>query len=158
MHVEVDQSGKIGSKGPTVLALSNKISFVILIPANIKRELVRILRSEGKTGKTFYLQLFAVGLFLLLKDHILKVSLVTIDPEYQSKDNDIKAILLNLFRRDGLSVDPEKIRFQRVTKKSPAHLKANNCLEGEIEPDRKISVEEILSQFKTNGIGVPKKG
>lgn len=43
--VEVDQSGKIGdTKVHTVLAFSNSYGFSILIPANVKRECIKIQR------------------------------------------------------------------------------------------------------------------
>lgn len=147
-HVEVDQSGKIGAKGPTDLAFSNEISYAIFIPAKVKRECVEILRSQGKTGKVFYLQMFSIALFLLLKDHIGQLSLVTIDPEYLSKDNDIKAFLLNLFWRAGLSVSPHQVEFRRIGKKSRAHVKAKDCLNGRMKPNKIVTTEEILSQFK----------
>jgi hypothetical protein len=150
MHIEVDQSGKIGSKGPTVLAFSNNNNRAILIPADVKREIILTLRSLGKTGKTFYLQLFSVGLFLLLKDYINKVSLVTIDPEYWSKDKDIKRHLFNLFRAEGTRLDTDKIRFMRITKKSRAHRLANGCLNKEIEPDKIVTAKELLGFFESN--------
>ncbi len=53
MHVQVDQSGKIGAKGPTALAFSNDIDYKILIPAAVKRECIEALGLEGKTGKVF---------------------------------------------------------------------------------------------------------
>ena len=157
MHIEVDQSGKIGSKGPTVLAFSNKESRAILIPADVKREITLTLRSWGKTGKTFYLQLFSVGLFLLLEDQIQRKSLITIDPEYWSKDKDIKRHLFNLFRAKGVFLDTDKIRFMRITKKSRAHRLANDCLNKKTEPDKTVTAEEILAFFKENKIdrGLP---
>lgn len=148
MHVEVDQSGKIGAKGPTALAFSNDIDYKILIPARVKRECIKILRSEGKTGKTFYLQLFSAALFLLLKDHIDQLTLVTIDPEYESKDDDIKRFLLNLFWGAGNPISASKIRFSRIGKKSPAHKKALATFRGTINPDRVISAEDLLEQLE----------
>jgi hypothetical protein len=147
MHVEVDQSGKIGTKGPTALAFSNDIDWKILIPARVKRECIWILRAQGMTGKTFYLQLFSVALFLLLKDHIDQLMLVTIDPEYKSKDEDIKRFLLNLFRRANMRVSPDKIRFQRIGKKSPAHQKALATFRGTLKPDKIVDPEDLLEQL-----------
>ena len=75
MKVEIDQSGKIGdTKVPTVLAFSNGKRSAILIPATVKRECLLSLREQGIAGKTIYMKLFAVGLYLLLKDHIHRFS------------------------------------------------------------------------------------
>jgi len=49
--VEVDQSGKIGAKGPTAVAFSDRVDHKILIPPTVKRECVRTLKPQGKTGK-----------------------------------------------------------------------------------------------------------
>ena len=118
MRVDVDQSGKIGSKGPTALAYYNDIDHKILIPARVKRKCIKALRLQGKTGKVLYLQLFSVALFLLLKDHVRQLSLVTIDREYPSKDKDIKEFLLNLLRRARRPIPADVIRFKGIGKKS----------------------------------------
>ena len=148
MVIEVDQSGKIGAKGPTILAFSNEIDYKVLIPAKVKRECIKILRYRGKTGKVFYLQLFATALFLLLKDYLDRVTLVTIDPEYPSRDKDIKEFLLNLFRRTGRSLSADVIRFKRIGRKSNAHQKALATLRGEMKPDWVIKTKDLLEQFE----------
>jgi hypothetical protein len=147
MHVQVDQSGKIGSKGPTALAFSNDIDYRILIPAPVKRECIETFRRQGKTGKGFYLQLFSVALFLLLKDHIGQLSLVTIDREYPSKDKDIKEFLTNLFRRARRPIPADVIRFKRIGKESRAHQKALATFRGTLKPDRVITTKGLLEQF-----------
>jgi len=147
MRVEIDQSGKIGEKGPTALALSNDIDYKILIPAAVKRECIGVARAHNKSGKVFYPQLFSITLFLLLRDHIGKCTLVVIDPEYRSKDKDIKGFLMNLLRRDGQEVSPETITFESIGRDSNAHKKAKATYRGELVPDRVIQTEEILEQF-----------
>jgi hypothetical protein len=152
MHIEVDQSGKIGDTGvATVLAFSDTESYAILIPAKIKRACIHELRQRGKSGTTLYVQLFAVGLFLLLKEAIEKVSLVTIDPEYPGHDAAVKEHLLNLLRRAGGSVDTNAIEFQQIHRggrKPAAHDKAYVVFRGVAEPDRIITAKELLEQFK----------
>ena len=147
MRVEIDQSGKIGEKGPTALALSNDVDYKILIPAAVKRECIRVARAQNKSGKAFYLQLFSIALFLLLRDHIGKCTLVVIDREYRAKDKDIKGFLMNLLRRDGQEVSPETITFENVGRHSNAHKKAKATYRGELVPDRVIRTEEIMEQF-----------
>jgi hypothetical protein len=152
MHIEVDQSGKIGDTGvATVLAFSDTESYAILIPAKVKRACIHELRRKGKSGTTLYVQLFAVGLFLLLKEAIEKVSLVTIDLEYPGHDAAIKGHLLNLLRRARFSVDANVIEFQQIHRsgrKPAAHDKAYVVFRGDAEPDQIITAEELLEQFK----------
>ena len=149
MHVQLDQSIKIGdTKDPTVLAFSDTERFSILIPAEVKRACLRELGARGKSGTTPYLQLLAVALFLLLKGHLDKITLITIDLEYPGHGRGIKEHLLNLFTRAGLTFSGEMIRFQRIGRRSPAHDKALYTLRGELQPDRTITTKELLAQFK----------
>ncbi|MBC7264785.1 MAG: hypothetical protein H5T64_10600 [Chloroflexi bacterium] len=152
MHIEVDQSGKIGdTKVATVLAFSDTESYAILIPAEVKRACLHELRQRGKSGTTLYLQLFAVGLFLLLAEVVGRVSLVTIDIEYPGHSATTKRFLMNLFGRAGLSVDADMIEFRQihgVGKKPAAHDKAYYVSRGDAKPDRVITLEELLEQFK----------
>jgi hypothetical protein len=158
MRVEIDQSGKIGEKGPTALALSNDMDYKILIPARVKRECIEAARAHNKTGRVFYLQLFSIALFLLLRDHIGKCTLVVIDREYRSKDNAIKGFLLNLLQRDGQEVDPDTIIFENIGRRSNAHKKAKATYRGRLAPDRVVQAGEILEQLIARGPRKRKSG
>ncbi len=148
MHVEVDQSGKIGNtKVPTVLAFSDGSSYAVLFPATVKRACLRELRQRGKSGTTLYLQLFSTGLYLLLREHIQSFSLVTIDEEYPGRHDMIKLHLLNLLHRAGVAVPAGRIRFDRIGKKSGAHKRAKAVFTEDEEADRTIELEEILAEF-----------
>jgi len=148
MKVEIDQSGKIGdTKVPTVLAFSNGKRSAILIPATVKRECLLSLREQGIAGKTIYMKLFAVGLYLLLKDHIHRFSQIIVDLEYPGRNAEIKLYLMNLLNRAGFSYDPTTIHFGQVGKKSRAHLAAFEVFVGEKKPDRQITTEEMLAEY-----------
>lgn len=145
MHVEVDQSGKIEqTRWDTVLAFSDDTDCAILIPAKVKREAIVRLRASGKRGRSAYLFLFARGLYLLLRDHLEALHLVTIDTEYQGNEADIKAYLLRLIWRVSPGFEADRIGFRPIGKKSPAHAKAIAVYRGEKEADRRISLEELL--------------
>lgn len=152
MHIEVDQSGKIGdTKVPTVLAFANSESYAILIPATVKRDSLRALRQHGKSGTTLYVELFAIGLYLLLKDHIQKVTLVTIDIEYPGHSDKIKGRVLHLLQRAGISIEADRIRFDLIHKggkKPRAHDKAYYTYRGEMKPDRVVTLNELLREVK----------
>ena len=146
--VEIDQSGKVeDTKEDTVLAFANGITFTILIPAIVKRKCVQILRENGLSPKIFYLQIFVVGLFFLLKDHIANMSHVIIDREYLGKDADIKLYLMNYLRRRQYRVDSEQIHFGHIGKGSAAHSLAIDTLRKRKQPNRKLTLEDIFGEF-----------
>jgi len=146
--VEVDQSGKVeDTKEDTVLAFANGMRFSVLIPATVKRDCIRILRRRGLSPKTFYLQIFAVGLFFLLKDHVANLSHVIIDREYLGKDKDIRRYLMNLLFRSKYKVEAEQFHFGHIGKGSTAHRLAIDTLRGKGEPNLKLNLEDILRQF-----------
>jgi hypothetical protein len=148
MHIEVDQSGKIGdTKVPTVLAFSNADHCSLLIPATVKRTCLNILRQRGKSGTTLYMQLFAVGLYLLLKDHICDLDQIVIDEEYPGRNNEIKLYLLNLLWRSGSTVSSAVVQFHNIGKKSRAHHWALTVFTRAAAPNRIVKVDEILSEF-----------
>jgi len=148
MRVEVDQSGKIGdTRVPTVLAFSDGNTYAIMIPAKVKRKCVHRLRRRGEAGTTLYLKLFAVGLYLLLKDHISKMDCATIDVEYPGHDIDIRLYLLNMLQRAGIATDAGQIQFQHIGKRSRAHELALAVFTKIKMPDRTIELGEILAEF-----------
>ena len=145
--VDVDQSGKIGSKTATVLALSNDTDRTMLIPARLKREGVETLRLQGRKGNMFYLQLFVVAVFLLLKDHIDDVVRVVIDVKYPTKDTVIKEMLLNLFHRAGKRVPADVITFGHIGKGSRVQQRALATFRGERQAGQVLTAEDIMRQL-----------
>lgn len=149
MKIEIDQSGKIGdTKVPTVLAFSNGKEYAILIPATVKRGCIQHLRVKGKMETRLYIQLFAVGLYLLLKRDINSLEQIVIDFEYPGHEAKIKEHLINLFRRAGVRVQPARIQFDFVRKKSNAHKLAIEAFKGRAKPHQVIHVEQILKEFR----------
>ncbi|NOH04767.1 MAG: hypothetical protein HND47_23755 [Chloroflexi bacterium] len=148
MRVEIDQSGKIGdTKVPTVLAFSNGQKYAILIPTTTKRKSLEKLRRQGRSGRFLYSKLFAVGLYLLLKEHIHQLSELVIDVEYPGWNAEIKLYLLNMLRRRGVTFDTSKIHFRHIGKKSRAHAKAIAVYKKMEEADKTITLDEILTEY-----------
>ncbi|MCK6539847.1 MAG: hypothetical protein L6Q26_07300 [Anaerolineales bacterium] len=148
MRVEVDQSGKTGdTRVPTVLAFSNGWDYAILIPATVKRKCLETLRKHGRSGRFMYSKLFAAGLYLLLKDHISRLSEIVIDMEYPGWGADIKLYLLNMLRRKGIKFDSTRIRFASIGKKSGAHSRAIAVYKKAENANKAITVDEILSEY-----------
>lgn len=148
MRVEIDQSGKIGdTKVPTVLAFSNGKKYAVLIPATTKRKCLDKLRRQGRSGRFLYSKLFAIGLYLLLKDHIRRLKELMIDVEYPGWNAEIKLYLLNMLRRRGIEFDPNKIHFRHIGKKSRAHAKAIAVYKRIEKADKTINFDEILAEY-----------
>lgn len=149
MKIEIDQSGKIAdTKVATVLAFSDGITYSILVKATTKRKLVKELRTF-KDAHVFYLQLFAVLIFILIKDFISQIQSIHIDQEYPGRTLDIKGYLINLFKISGMIVDPLSIHFLRIGKHSRAHLKALESFRKK-DADRVINYSEVVAYFAPN--------
>ena len=148
MKVEIDQSGKVGSKTHTVLAFSNSSDYAVILPAKVKRQFIQRARLLGKTGKHFYFQLFSLALFFLLKNFLKEITEMTIDIEYPRKDGIIKAAFLNLLSQDGKEIKPQNINFKRIGKHSQAHKKALKVFRKPKEADFVITLEELLKYSK----------
>jgi len=148
MRVEIDQGGKIGdTKVPTVLAFSNGETHAILIPATTKRGCVLILRERKINGTKMYVQLFSVGLYLLVKNHTKRLKQIVVDIEYPGHEAKIKEQLINLLRRAGISINPDVIQFGHIGKSSKAHKKAIAVFNGQ-KPNKIIPLNDILREFK----------
>lgn len=147
-QVEVDQSGKIeDTRVATVVAFSDGIQQAVLVPAQVKRECITVLRAKGKGKPAVLARLFATVLYLLLKEHVDDIALAVIDVEYVGHSRDIKQHLLNLLRRGGHAISADRIVFRRIGKKSPAHRLAIDTLRGNRIPDRYVTLEEILAEM-----------
>jgi hypothetical protein len=147
--VQVDQSGKVeDTKEDTVLALSNGITYTILIPAIVKRECLTTLRRIGYSGQTLYNLLFSTTLFLLLKDQIQNLSYIHIDDEYLGQSAVIKEHLLHLLRKYSLQIESDRVQINHIGEHNPADEIARQTLRKKLKPDKKVAAESILREFK----------
>ena len=159
-NIEIDQSGKMGDLSiHTVLAFANDIEYAVLIPARVKRAIIQELRDRGKSKARAVLQLFAAGLFLLLRDSLGEVDQIVIDTEYTGYDMDIRSMLLNHIWRVYPTFDKEQLTFRRIGKKSPAHKLALATYQGKQGANRRIGERElwaVLGKQKDRGSLRPK--
>jgi hypothetical protein len=146
MHdVEVDQSGRTDVlTDNTVLAFSNGIQSAIVIPAHVKRQCYHQLKAAGLRKRLIGIKLFAAGLVLLLKPHIVTLELITIDLEYEGWEATIKEHLLRHLREERPDLANWQVVFRQIGKAARAHDVALATFRGEREPDRQIDVEELL--------------
>jgi len=128
-----------------VLAFSNQRQYAILIPAAVKREALARLRRLDKSTKLAVLLIFAAALFLLLRDVADQLTLVVIDEEYPGHEAMLRGRLLQLLRgTTGLWIPKEVVTFDRVGRKSGAHRRAIAISRGREEPDRRVTLNELL--------------
>lgn len=147
MHVEIDQSGKIGNSQQDVVVACAGSSFryTVRIPASVQRAFLWELR--GQVTKTTYTRLFALCLYFLLRDHIAQIDTAYIDVEYPGQDDQIRRYLLNYLWRDGIKIDKRQIVFAFVGKKSPAHSLGLETFRGNLAADLVLDLETILARF-----------
>lgn len=143
-HIEIDQSIKMEQTGDTILALSDGIERVILIPAKVKRVCQQGLRARGVKPSMIVLRMFASGILLLLDGQIERIRSVTIDTEYEGKEGEIKGLLLRFILKWVPDFPQNGITFHRVGKRSGAHILAWETHKGRRKPDKRITVEELL--------------
>jgi hypothetical protein len=143
--VEVDQSIKVEDPGDTFLAFSDGASYAIKVPSSVKQKGFQALRNQGKPKKRARLLLFAACVFLLLRGHLEQIQQVTVDNEYDGRQDDIKSFLLEYIRRKDPSFAPERIEIRAIGKRSPADHLAGAVRRGKREADRVITVGELLA-------------
>jgi hypothetical protein len=146
MQAEIDMSGRVEETNrATALALANDVSVCISISAKEKQQLIKaMLKRKSQKRTVIHVTIFSTLLFLLLREHVEKLDLVAIDPEYPGYEPVIKNQLLGHCENNELGVDKECIYFEQVGKKSPAHDLAIKVYQGKATADRVVTAKEIL--------------
>ncbi len=145
MRIEIDQSGKIEQKNmDTVIALSNRIEYSVLLPKEVKRRLI----DKYKKEKQLILKLFVICLYYTLENYLHEIVEIVIDKEYEGKDDYIKSLLISFIRKVHPNFDKNFIRFSQITKKSRAHEVAANVKRGKIKPQRILSENDIENMIR----------
>lgn len=150
MQVEVDQSGKVEQTNKvTVLAFANGVERSILISASQKRKVLAVLKKRRPQWSTrlTIVYVFSVLVYLLVKDHMEKLSLIIIDKEYPGHEAVIKNRILTLCRRRGIVIHKDQIVFANIGKKSPAHKLAWKAYNRLVDPDQVLSAHDVLTEF-----------
>jgi hypothetical protein len=137
--VELDQSGKIeATNEDTILALARDAddSYAVLVPATLKRYLIKSLRKKYAKPQILYLRIFCASMFLLLRGYgLAKLSTVIIDTEYWGHEAEIKGELLNFIRQLEPDFPKDAIVFTQIGKQSHAHVAALATFRGERATD-----------------------
>jgi hypothetical protein len=149
MHIKVDQSGRIEQPVDTVLAFSDTIDFAILIPREVKRNILKYLRENlEKDKETAAVIVFAAGTFLLIREMLTRIDYVEIDEEFTGKEATIKGILMRLARQRGIELPKRMIGFGRIGKTAGAHKRAIAVTRGQSKPERYVTEAELFALIK----------
>lgn len=143
---EVDLIGRIDAVNhPTAMSISAGLSVSLLISSSDKLDAIQKIKNlKPQWGKTrIHVYLYTNLVYLLIRNHIDKLDYVTIDIEYEGYEPIIKAKLINMLRRDGKDITKNKIRFQRLDKKSSAHVMATRVFDQKAAPDWRITAEDL---------------
>ncbi|MFQ5795255.1 MAG: hypothetical protein ACE5JP_09425 [Candidatus Bipolaricaulia bacterium] len=91
------------------------------------------------------LRLFAVCIYLLIKDHLSELQEVRIDREYPGHEEEIKWILLNMMKSHPPHPGQLNIEFVSLGKGSSAHKIAWRTFRKELKPNKILTAQEVLS-------------
>lgn len=159
MHIEVDMSGKIEQTNEdTVVVFRNDEQYSVLLKKKIK---VEILTKYRNKYRDIHYRLFAILIYYCIRNYLSKVRSITIDIEYEGREEDIKRNLLRVIWKDAPDFDKKLIKFSRIGKhakikdfwcpensknflgKSNAHRIAYQTFIGKLAPNKIITEKEV---------------
>ena len=151
MQVEVDASGKVKRKQQQDMAVvfANGKQWSILIPRKVKDQAHQAYQrhKRGKRNVEVRVLLLSIFVYLLLRDHIIALTKITIDREYPAHENIIRDHILNLFRCQGVTVERDKITVGKVKPGSAADKLAWRVSHHLVTPDRVLTLGDIIAEF-----------
>ena len=111
MKIEIHQSGKIEDTNRlTIVAYSNGSTKSLMITAKDKKSIQSVFRKIGQP-KLFIYKLFAVAIFILIKDNLNKIEQIIIDREYPGYENLIKDFICQIAQKNQIKIDRKNIVF-----------------------------------------------
>jgi len=142
MRIEINQSIKIEQTNKdTIIGLSNKTTFTILINMRTKRKLQEEFRKQGKP-RLFVYRTFIAGVILAFRYAKIKnLFKIVIDEEYYGKDKMLKSMFLEMWSRFFREI-PE-VSFEKIGKKSKVHNVCYLVMKGRNKADKVIGFEEL---------------
>jgi len=142
MRIEINQSIKIEQTNKdTIIGLSNKTTFTILINRRTKRKLQEEFRKQGKP-RLFVYRTFIAGVILAFRYAKIKnLFKIVIDEEYYGKDKMLKSMFLEMWSRFFREI-PE-VSFEKIGKKSKVHNVCYLVMKGRNKADKVIGFEEL---------------
>lgn len=144
MKIEIDQSGKIEDTNRlTAIAYSNGCTKSLIITAKDKKTIQSVFRRIGQP-KIFVYKLFAVAIFVLIKDDSKKIDQIIIDKEYLGYEKLLKRFILETALRNGKKIEGDSLHFHSIGKKSNAHKVALTTFQTK-KSDIKLTSKEFFN-------------
>jgi hypothetical protein len=92
--------------------------------------------------------MLAAAFYLLLKDDLHRLDLITIDVEFAGREADLRGMLLNLIWRTAPYFRKDQLALSRVGKHSPAHQVAITVYRQQQLPDRVVTRKQFIEALK----------
>lgn len=141
MKYYLDQSIRIEQTNQdTVIGLADekgKSSFVLVIPAKVKRQLQEYHRRQG-LPKIFMINVFTAGIILAIEKSGFSISSLIIDIEYPGYETRIQRSIGSHFSNQF------SILFSAIGKLSSAHYVAYGTYIGKRKPNNKATFQVLL--------------
>jgi predicted GNAT family acetyltransferase len=144
-NVEADQSGRMEMSGDTTVAVSNGVTVTVRVTAKVKQSVQQALLAQGVKPKMIMIRMFVGAILLAAHEHLVAISLLTIDEEYSGYEAEIRSLLLDRIWSLGLEFDKDRIAVARIGKQSPAHRAAIRVTRRQMEADKTPSAEDLLA-------------
>lgn len=129
----------------TVVAFADKKDFKrsVRITAREKRKLQKFFRQLGKPR--FYThKVFAVLIFILIKDYLAKLDRIVIDPEYPGHEELLRNLIFELIQTTDQNFERSRIIFKRVGKQSSVHDLAWHVFRRLRKPSKTLTAKDLL--------------
>ena len=147
MDIHIDLSNRLEESGPTFIAFSNHLTYVIKIPTKVKRWGMSLLQLQRTPQKQIKPLLWTACLFLLLKPHLARIAKETdkiaIDNEFDGYQALIKAALLRHIWQRCDKFPQHKIVITSIGKKSLVHHTVLQAKRGRRRIDKVIRKQEM---------------
>lgn len=156
MRIAIDQSPRIENwTQHSVIAFSNSKQQVILIPSQLKREVLALLKQRGKSEDTAKWMILAAGIFLLIQHDLPRITSIVIDREFD--DRTMQSLCHWLWQKIRVlqsTLTLDRITFASIKRKNPAHYLAYGVFTGllKIQP-KKMTSRQLLPLLKKEGRG-----
>jgi hypothetical protein len=146
MAIEVDQSWRFErTNKPTVLGFSNEKQWAIVIPAQVKKAVFAYLEAKSRRQTMNVIRLFAASLVLLLQSGKVRNEHLLIDVEYPGYDQAIKDLVHEFAQKAGIAIDPDRLQFGRIGKRSPAHWLVYDVFTQKRKANKVVREEELFA-------------
>ena len=146
MKIELDQSGKIEHlNSDTCIACSNEDNYCVVIPKQIKQT---IHYNHKNRVKQIKLKLFCIGIYYCISKFLNRKPTIILDNEYEGNESIVKYLLLEILRNQNILFDKRLIQVSRIGKISNAHVLAITTQRGELDPNIKLSENDITKVLR----------